>query len=161
MQKLFNAEKGLTLIELLITIAVLAIVAAIAMPTVTNVIANAEARALEQANDTVDSFLSGFDKGGVFVYAEAETVMSGITIPARTFVGFVDLNANGKIDANEKIAELTLDAKWAPVNSSGDLITIAYPGTSLTLTQLATADLSYPTNSTITEDTVNVIPRVN
>ncbi len=96
----FNREEGLTLIELLITIAVIAIVAAISVPVVTNVIASSNQSALTQTNADVADFVNKYNNTGAWSY-DATT---------QTFQGFVDLNGNGTVDAPaEQIEELVVD----------------------------------------------------
>lgn len=144
-----NRENGLTLIELLITIAVLAVIAAIAIPVVTNVVSTSNARALEEVNTTVDSFLGNFSNGGAFLYSSTDTTISGITVPERTFLGLVDLDGDGQLDSNEVIAELTVDSRWMVVDNVGDELITAAP-----------SNLEYPTTaSTITAATINVVER--
>jgi len=57
-------QKGLTLVELLITIAVLAIVTAIALPIVTNVVVNSRAEADRQQYILVVNFIDKWDSAG-------------------------------------------------------------------------------------------------
>lgn len=148
MHKLRKDSSGLTLIELLITIAVLAIVAAISIPTVTNVINNADDRSLEQVNQTVDEFLDQFAEGGTFLYSDDGDTLNGIEMPERTFLGLIDLNGDGQLSSDEVIAELTLDNKWMPINSVGNRIVTAVPNGNV-----------YPEVSGIDENTVNVVRR--
>lgn len=149
MKQLHLHQDGLTLIELLITIAVLAVIAAIALPTTINIVSTANARALEEANTTVDAFLDGFNKGGTFLYSSTDTTIAGITVPERTFIGMVDLDGDGQLDANEVVAELTVDSRWMVVDSLGNELITASPN-----------NLEYPTSiGAITSSTVNVVER--
>lgn len=105
----FNREEGLTLIELLITIAVLAIVAAIAVPVVTNVVSSTNDRALAQTNSDVADFVSKYNNTGVVAFDSAN----------QTFYGYVDLNGDntiagvdftaGTYASSELIEELSVD----------------------------------------------------
>jgi type IV pilus assembly protein PilA len=107
----FNREEGLTLIELLITIAVLAIVAAIAVPVVTNVVNSTEDRAVAQTVSDIESFLNTASKSGTWAYDSA----------TQTFTSYVDLDGNSKIntDGSELISELTIDSDLAKVTAGG------------------------------------------
>lgn len=96
----FNREEGLTLIELLITIAVLAIVAAIAVPVVTNVVGSTNDRAAEQTKEDIKSFIDTGANSGLVQW-------DGVG----TFESYVDLNGDNTIDENEKISELVVDTE--------------------------------------------------
>jgi prepilin-type N-terminal cleavage/methylation domain-containing protein len=141
-------QEGLTLIELLITIAVLAIVAAIAVPSITNVVNSADERSLEQQNETVDQFLDRFSEGGTFLYSDSGGTLYGIDVPAQTFVGLIDLDGDGQLSNNEIVAELKLDSKWMPVYSDGDKVNSIAPNNGV-----------YPGSSDITENTFDIIER--
>jgi prepilin-type N-terminal cleavage/methylation domain-containing protein len=98
----FNREEGLTLIELLITIAVIAIVAAISVPVITNVVNSSNLSALEQTNNDVAKFVEKYNNSGVWEYDAA----------TQTFTGFIDLDGNNVLDTDaEKIEELKIDVK--------------------------------------------------
>jgi len=105
----FNREEGLTLIELLITIAVLAIVAAIAIPVVTNVVNSTEDRAVAQTQSDVDDFVAKYNNVGAFSYTEA----------TQTFEGYVDLNGDGST-TGEKIEELVIDLDTFELTTDAD-----------------------------------------
>lgn len=97
----FNREEGLTLIELLITIAVIAIVAAISIPVITNVISSSETNAAASMDAQVDAFAQKYDTAGTLSYNSA----------TQTFTGSVDLNGDGDVDDNgETIETFTVDA---------------------------------------------------
>jgi len=145
--KSLTSESGLTLLELLISIAVLAIVAAIAIPSVSNVLGKTELRALEQNNVSVDEFVERFTEGGTFLYSQNGNTVNGIEVPERTFLGMIDLDGDGELESNEVIAELTIDARFTAVDINGDRIV-----------NVAPANARYPTSpSGITAEHVNVI----
>jgi len=94
----FNREEGLTLIELLITISVLAIVSAIALPVVNNVVASSNSNALVQTNSDVADFVAKYNAAGAVAF-------DGST----GFTGYVDTDGDNTVDANEVIDTLTID----------------------------------------------------
>jgi prepilin-type N-terminal cleavage/methylation domain-containing protein len=96
----FKNDKGLTLIELLITISVLAVVSAIALPVINNVVSASNSNALQQTIKDANDFINKYSKSGVVAY-------DGLT---KTFQGYVDTDGDNQVDANEKIDTLTLDA---------------------------------------------------
>jgi prepilin-type N-terminal cleavage/methylation domain-containing protein len=96
----FKNDKGLTLIELLITISVLAVVSAIALPVINNVVASSNSNALNQTIKDANDFINKYSKSGVVAY-------DGLT---KTFQGYVDTDGDNTIDSNELIDTLTLDA---------------------------------------------------
>ena len=61
---LHKNDKGLTLIELLITIAVIAVVAAISVPVVSNVIAASNTNSLNAMQEQVDQFVAEAAESG-------------------------------------------------------------------------------------------------
>jgi len=115
----FNREEGLTLIELLITIAVLAIVAAIAIPVVTNVVNSTEDRAVSQTQSDVDDFMNKYNNVGAFTYTDA----------TQTYEGYVDLNGDGATSADEKIEELVIDSSVFTVTGTENTADYDVPGT--------------------------------
>ena len=101
----FNREEGLTLIELLITIAVIAIVAAISVPVVSNVIEASNDNALAAMNEQVDQF-----------YAEGEESGS-VTLNNNVLEARIDQNGDG-VD-EYLVKTFPVDAKYTIVAVSG------------------------------------------
>ncbi len=87
MKKLLN-KKGFTIVELVIVIAVIAILAAVLIPTFSNVIENAkETATLQEARSTLDSYIgvmsadgSSLPEGTVFVVFDSEADADAVTI---------------------------------------------------------------------------------
>lgn len=102
-------KKGLTLIELLVTIAVLAVVAAIAVPVVGNVINNANEQAVAQTETDIANFTEKYSKSGGYTYDPS----------TGTFAGYTDLNGDGAATEDEKIEELNVDLDKFSVGSVG------------------------------------------
>ena len=94
----FNREEGLTLIELLITISVLAIVSAIALPVINNVVSSSNSNALAQTQSDVADFVAKYNAAGAVSYAG-----SGV------FQGYVDTDGDNTVDSNELVDTLTID----------------------------------------------------
>lgn len=81
------SKRGSTLIELLVTIAVIAIIAAISVPIINSIIAIAEERVRKQAGERVASFVEEYATAGVYTYDPASGVLAG----------YVDLNGDSLI----------------------------------------------------------------
>jgi prepilin-type N-terminal cleavage/methylation domain-containing protein len=119
----FNREEGLTLIELLITIAVIAIVAAISVPVITNVIADSRTNSAEAMQAQVDSFVDKYDASGDWSFDSA----------TQTLLGGIDEDGNGTVDLGtvaapgaEVIDSLTVDTTQfnAQITSNGVQVTV-------------------------------------
>ena len=106
----FNREEGLTLIELLITISVLAIVSAIALPVVNNVVSSSNSNALEQTRSDITDFVAKYNAAGAveFQYGPANEIL---------FRGYVDTNGDNQVQSNELIDTLTIDNTKFVVNT--------------------------------------------
>lgn len=96
----YKAPQGLTLIELLVTIAVLAIVAAIAVPVVIDTVSTADQRAMAQTQADINDFVDKYNTSGAYTYDSG----------TQTFVGYLDLDGNGNASADERIEELTISS---------------------------------------------------
>jgi prepilin-type N-terminal cleavage/methylation domain-containing protein len=115
----FKNEKGLTLIELLITIAVLAVVSAIALPVINNVVSSSNSNAAVQTQSDVNDFIAKYNAAG-------ETLLS---TDGRTLQGYVDTDGDNTIDSNELVDTLSIDSKFAvqfPMTSSSDSVGGSY-----------------------------------
>lgn len=66
MKKMLKKEKGFTLVELLAVIAILAIIVAIAVPTIGNVISNSEEKAKEANVELIENAARLADVSGDF-----------------------------------------------------------------------------------------------
>lgn len=113
--KIFKQDTGLTLIELLVTIAVIAIVAAVTIPVASNIIGTTNDKAVAQTQVDVTTFVNKYKDSGAYSFDGTDT-----------FVGYVDLNGNGSVDAGETIETLTIDtSRFAISASAGDAPTSA------------------------------------
>jgi prepilin-type N-terminal cleavage/methylation domain-containing protein len=118
----FNREEGLTLIELLITIAVIAIVAAISVPVISNVVGSSRDSAADAMTVNAQTFSEKYHESGTLSYVEADDV--------GTLTGYVDLDGDGVVDADEAMETLAIDLSTFSVFS--DEATEATPmGTTL------------------------------
>jgi type IV pilus assembly protein PilA len=133
----FNREEGLTLIELLITIAVIAIVAAISIPVITNVIDSSRTSSAESMQAQVDAFVDRYTDSGNLSYDAT----------SQTFTGSVDLNADGFFSTDEVIETLTVDGGQFAVTAANGVYTVAGGAGSTTSavtgTTFAVADYGY------------------
>ena len=99
----FKNDKGLTLIELLITIAVLAVVSAIALPVINNVVSSSNSNAAAQTQSDVTDFITKYNAAGEVL----------VSADGRTLQGYVDTDGDNTIDSNELIDTLTIDSKFS------------------------------------------------
>jgi prepilin-type N-terminal cleavage/methylation domain-containing protein len=102
-------HKGLTLIELLVTIAVIAIVAAISVPVITNVIQSSGDNSASAMEMQIDTFVEKYAASGDISYDD----------DTQTFTAFTDLDGNGIFNDPAEITEtFTVDSRF---NVTGDL----------------------------------------
>lgn len=114
--KTLSSEKGLTLIELLITIAVLAIVTALAVPVITNVVSSSQTNAVAAMNTEVSNFVDQFTKSGTVTYDAG----------SQTFSGWVDLDGNGSYaDPDEKVQTLEVDSRFSVADNGDGTYTVS------------------------------------
>ena len=105
----FNREEGLTLIELLITIAVIAIVAAISVPVITNVINDSADNSAAAMQEQVQQFVSEGADAGTVTYAAA----------TQTFELRIDANGS-QADGDEYLLKsLVVDSRFAVTDTAG------------------------------------------
>lgn len=98
----FKSEKGLTLIELLITISVLAVVSAIALPVINNVVTSSNSNALVQTQTEVNNFIAKYSKSGV------------VALQGQKLLGYVDTDGDNQIDDPAELVDtFTLDGKYS------------------------------------------------
>ncbi|MFD2627894.1 prepilin-type N-terminal cleavage/methylation domain-containing protein [Oceanobacillus kapialis] len=102
MKKMFKKEKGFTLVELLAVIAILAIIVAIAVPTIGNVIDNSKAEATTANEELVENAARLADVSGV---GPADTTL-GYTIQELVDAGFLDVEPEEfELKGNVKVIE--------------------------------------------------------
>lgn len=122
----FKNDKGLTLIELLITISVLAIVSAIALPVINNVVSSSNSNAAAQTQGDVDDFITKYNAAGETLFAGSE------------LSGYVDTNGDNIIQAGEKIDTLTIDSKFSiSVTGTSDNVGGSYTTDGVTAAAIA------------------------
>ena len=138
----FKNDKGLTLIELLITIAVLAVVSAIALPVINNVVSSSNSNAAAQTQSDVTDFITKYNAAG-------EVLLS---MDGRTLQGYVDTDGDNTIDSNELIDTLTIDSKFS-ISAAGtsDSVGGSYTskGISAATTGLAGSAVAAPSMPTL------------
>jgi prepilin-type N-terminal cleavage/methylation domain-containing protein len=108
----FKNEKGLTLIELLITIAVLAVVSAIALPVINNVVSSSNSNAAAQTQSDVNDFIAKYNAAGEVLFSSSVTTGAVLS-------GYVDTDGDNNIDANELVDTLTIDTAKFSVSAAG------------------------------------------
>ena len=104
-------ETGVTLVELIFTIAVLAVLMSISLPALGNLVQNAQARGAHGALMTslaLARMSAVAHNAQVAVCPSADQVnCTGDVWWQRGWIVFVDTNRNGKRDADEQILEVT------------------------------------------------------
>ena len=120
----FNREEGLTLIELLITIAVIAIVAAISVPVISNVVGSSRTNAATSMQEQANSFIDKYLDSGQVTYDSV----------TQTFEGFVDLNGDGSyVAADELIEKLVVGTEFTVSDLVPDATTSVLPALSVSV----------------------------
>ena len=118
-------DKGLTLIELLITIAVIAIVAAISVPVITNVIADSRTNSASAMQEQAQAFIDKYEASGEWSFDTA----------SQTFLGGIDEDGNGTVALGsvaspgaEVIDTLAVDAGQFTATVAGTTATVVAAG---------------------------------
>ena len=118
-------DKGLTLIELLITIAVIAIVAAISVPVITNVIADSRTNSAAAMQEQAQAFIDKYEASGDWSFDTA----------SQTFLGGIDEDGNGTVALGsvaspgaEVIDTLAVDAGQFTATVAGTTATVVAAG---------------------------------
>ena len=118
-------DKGLTLIELLITIAVIAIVAAISVPVITNVIADSRTNSAAAMQEQAQAFIDKYESSGDWSFDTA----------SQTFLGGIDEDGNGTVTLGtvaspgaEVIDTLAVDAGQFTATVAGTTATVVAAG---------------------------------
>jgi prepilin-type N-terminal cleavage/methylation domain-containing protein len=102
-------DKGLTLIELLITIAVIAIVEAISVPVITNVIGDSRTNSASAMQEQVNSFIEKYTESGEVSYNGTDE-----------FTAWVDLDGDGVFSSPSEVIEtFTVDTTQFAVTITG------------------------------------------
>lgn len=120
-------NKGLTLVELLITIAIIAVVATISIPVVSNVIQKSNEAALQQMNTEVDLFTQKYSKVGAILFYAVETDALGQTMQANTIYGFIDTDGDGDMSSSEIVENLEIDQKFVLVDENSSPYNVIAP----------------------------------
>lgn len=97
-------RKGFTLTELLVTIAIIAVVAAISIPIINNVIETSKREAIAADQEQINAFIAKYNKSGGYTYDGNGK-----------FVGYVDKNGDGIASEDEKLEELIIDERFGVV----------------------------------------------
>jgi prepilin-type N-terminal cleavage/methylation domain-containing protein len=119
-------SKGVTLIELVVAIAVVSLVAAVAVPIVSNVLAESEQKALTQTQANVNSFIDRWTETGVVLHS------------GNSLFGYVDGNGNDVIETGEKLGTLTVDGQYSlTVTGTNPAVGGSYSGGGITAATVA------------------------
>lgn len=153
------ADRGLTLIELLVTLAVIILIMALAAPLFSNVLAGAQGSASTAQRQAVSSFMERYGApGGVYTTAPGTGTDDGY------LVAYADRNGNGAQDPDEPtLARISMDAytdwqQWTSGGGSGtDPLTVTYSNTMVSVVDPG-PNGTVVLSPTITGSTVNGAP---
>ncbi|WP_025783507.1 type II secretion system protein [Sporosarcina sp. D27] len=134
LQKKLKNEKGLTLVELLAVIVILGIIAAIAVPSIGNIIENSRFKAIKGDAQTILSAANMY-------YAESDT-KTDVTLPMLKEKGFINDSGAFKIDDEKVIVTYKSGGNtFTGTGKSG-----SYSLTITGLTSKGITDMSKPAN---------------
>lgn len=134
LQKKLKNEKGLTLVELLAVIVILGIIAAIAVPSIGNIIENSRFKAIKGDAQTILSAANMY-------YAESED-KNVVTLATLKSKGFI--NDTGSFSATEADTKVTYNANGNTFTGTGK--SGSYTLTITGLTGKGITDMTKPVN---------------
>lgn len=140
-------DKGLTLIELLVTIAVIAIVAAISVPVITNVIADSRTSSASAMQAQAQAFIDKYEASGDWDFDPV----------SQTFIGGIDEDGNGIIvlgtassPGAEVIETLVVDAGQFTATVVGTTATVNEANETVIASGISNANLGTGADNRIT-----------
>lgn len=122
LQKKLKNEKGLTLVELLAVIVILGIIAAIAVPSIGNIIENSRFKAIKGDAQTILSAANMY-------YAESDT-KTAVTLPTLKEKGFI--NDSGSFNIDDATVIVTYNAGGNTFTGTGKSGSYTLPISGLT-----------------------------